>query len=185
MTAGALGHISASSSGRGRTTRPRRPRCHSERQVLSRTRRAVLILPDSSGMWEDNDVEDEGDGEDEDEDEGLAGQLLSDLIASSKYGTVRGHFPGVGSQSARLFCSDHSSLCCRLTDDDYYEDDEEDDPDALKDPIYQVDLQVRHPVMMKTTCVSNIIYILGSHKLTHQLDEFITPLVNVLKMSAN
>uniref|UniRef100_A0A8C8E1I4 Importin 9 n=1 Tax=Oryzias sinensis TaxID=183150 RepID=A0A8C8E1I4_9TELE len=26
-------------------------------------------------------------------------------------------------------------------DDDYYEDDEEDDPDALKDPIYQVDLQ--------------------------------------------
>uniref|UniRef100_A0A7N8YHL6 Importin 9 n=1 Tax=Mastacembelus armatus TaxID=205130 RepID=A0A7N8YHL6_9TELE len=27
------------------------------------------------------------------------------------------------------------------TDDDYYEDDEEDDPDALKDPIYQIDLQ--------------------------------------------
>uniref|UniRef100_A0A3B5PRW3 Importin 9 n=1 Tax=Xiphophorus maculatus TaxID=8083 RepID=A0A3B5PRW3_XIPMA len=26
-------------------------------------------------------------------------------------------------------------------DDDYYEDDEEDDPDALKDPIYQIDLQ--------------------------------------------
>lgn len=66
---------------------------------------------DSSGMWEDNEVEDGEDGEDEDEDEGLAGQLLSDLIASNKY------------------------------DDDYYEDDEEDDPDALKDPIYQVDLQ--------------------------------------------
>lgn len=29
-----------------------------------------------------------------------------------------------------------------ITDDDYYEDDEEDDPDALKDPIYQIDLQV-------------------------------------------
>lgn len=29
-----------------------------------------------------------------------------------------------------------------FTDDDYYEDDEEDDPDALKDPIYQIDLQV-------------------------------------------
>lgn len=29
-----------------------------------------------------------------------------------------------------------------VTDDDYYEDDEEDDPDALKDPIYQIDLQV-------------------------------------------
>uniref|UniRef100_A0A7N6BR71 Importin N-terminal domain-containing protein n=1 Tax=Anabas testudineus TaxID=64144 RepID=A0A7N6BR71_ANATE len=52
------------------------------------------------------------DGEDdEEEDEGVAGQLLSDLIASNKY------------------------------EDDYYEDDEEDDPDALKDPIYQIDLQ--------------------------------------------
>lgn len=30
-----------------------------------------------------------------------------------------------------------------VTDDDYYEDDEEDDPDALKDPIYQIDLQVQ------------------------------------------
>lgn len=36
-------------------------------------------------MWEDNDAED--DDEDE-EDEGLAGQLLSDLIASNKYGTI-------------------------------------------------------------------------------------------------
>lgn len=55
--------------------------------------------------------EDEGGDDDEEEDEGVAGQLLSDLIASNKY------------------------------DDDYYEDDEEDDPDALKDPIYQIDLQ--------------------------------------------
>lgn len=30
-----------------------------------------------------------------------------------------------------------------VIDDDYYEDDDdEDDPDALKDPIYQIDLQV-------------------------------------------
>lgn len=29
-----------------------------------------------------------------------------------------------------------------FSDDDFYEDDDEDDPDALKDPIYQVDLQV-------------------------------------------
>lgn len=29
-----------------------------------------------------------------------------------------------------------------LTDDDYYDDDGEDDPDTLKDPLYQVDLQV-------------------------------------------
>ncbi|TMS19847.1 Importin-9 [Larimichthys crocea] len=64
---------------------------------------------DSSGMWEDNEAA-EGE-DDDDEDEGLAGQLLSDLIASNKY------------------------------DDDYYEDDEEDDPDALKDPIYLIDLQ--------------------------------------------
>ncbi|XP_076124017.1 importin-9 [Alosa pseudoharengus] len=49
--------------------------------------------------------------EDEEEDEGLHGQLLSDLISSNKY------------------------------DDDYYDDDDEDDPDALKDPIYQIDLQ--------------------------------------------
>lgn len=39
-------------------------------------------------MWEDNEVE-EGEDDDEDEDEGLAGQLLSDLIASNKYGTSR------------------------------------------------------------------------------------------------
>ncbi|KAM4582804.1 importin-9 [Fundulus diaphanus] len=57
------------------------------------------------------DDQEEEEVDDEEEDEGLAGQLLSDLISSNKY------------------------------DDDYYEDDEEDDPDALKDPIYQIDLQ--------------------------------------------
>ncbi|CAB1353367.1 unnamed protein product, partial [Coregonus sp. 'balchen'] len=62
----------------------------------------------SGGMWEDQEAEEE---EDDEEDEGLAGQLLSDLIASNKY------------------------------DEDYYEDDDEEDPDALKDPIYQIDLQ--------------------------------------------
>lgn len=36
-------------------------------------------------MWEDNEAA-EGE-DDDDEDEGLAGQLLSDLIASNKYGT--------------------------------------------------------------------------------------------------
>lgn len=40
---------------------------------------------DSGGMWDDVAEEEE---DDEDEDEGLAGQLLSDLIASNKYGTV-------------------------------------------------------------------------------------------------
>uniref|UniRef100_A0A672QF53 Importin-9-like n=1 Tax=Sinocyclocheilus grahami TaxID=75366 RepID=A0A672QF53_SINGR len=58
---------------------------------------------DSGGMWDDLAEEED----DEEEDEGLAGQLLSDLIAY----------------------------------DDYYEDDDEEDPDALKDPIYQIDLQ--------------------------------------------
>lgn len=36
-------------------------------------------------MWEDNDAED---GDEDEEEEGLAGQLLSDLIASNKYGTT-------------------------------------------------------------------------------------------------
>lgn len=34
-------------------------------------------------MWEEQEEEE---GDDDDEDEGLAGQLLSDLIASNKYG---------------------------------------------------------------------------------------------------
>uniref|UniRef100_A0A8C4EXH6 Importin 9 n=1 Tax=Dicentrarchus labrax TaxID=13489 RepID=A0A8C4EXH6_DICLA len=46
---------------------------------------------DSTGMWEDNEAE-EGEDDDE-EDEGLAGQLLSDLIASNKYGTSVSAFP--------------------------------------------------------------------------------------------
>lgn len=29
-----------------------------------------------------------------------------------------------------------------LAEEDYYEDDEDDDPDALKDPLYQIDLEV-------------------------------------------
>lgn len=29
-----------------------------------------------------------------------------------------------------------------LSDENYYEEDDEEDPDALKDPIYQIDLQV-------------------------------------------
>ncbi|XP_038605086.1 importin-9 isoform X1 [Tachyglossus aculeatus] len=71
----------------------------------SRQTAAEWSQDDSNDMWEDQEEEDE-------EDEGLAGQLLSDILASSnKY------------------------------DEDYYEDDEEDDPDALKDPLYQIDLQ--------------------------------------------
>ncbi|KAM9524423.1 importin-9-like isoform 3-T4 [Salvelinus alpinus] len=53
----------------------------------------------------------EEEDDEEEEDEGLTGQLLSDLIASNKY------------------------------DENYYEEDDEEDPDALKDPIYQIDLQ--------------------------------------------
>ncbi|XP_010829361.1 PREDICTED: importin-9 isoform X1 [Bison bison bison] len=60
---------------------------------------------DANDMWEDQDEEDE------EEEDGLAGQLLSDILATSKY------------------------------EEDYYEDDEEDDPDALTDPLYQLDLQ--------------------------------------------
>lgn len=87
-------------------------------------------------MWEDNDAEDEDEDE---EDEGLAGQLLSELIASNKYGTI---------DSACFSLLVFADILLigffffYVTDDDYYEDDEEDDPDALKDPIYQIDLQV-------------------------------------------
>lgn len=93
-------------------------------------------------MWEDNDAEDE----DEDEEEGLAGQLLSDLIASNKYGTTNSSCisPLVFPTSSLFYQIAHTLIhvgFC-VTDDDYYEDDEEDDPDALKDPIYQIDLQV-------------------------------------------
>uniref|UniRef100_A0A673A4W2 Importin N-terminal domain-containing protein n=1 Tax=Sphaeramia orbicularis TaxID=375764 RepID=A0A673A4W2_9TELE len=40
---------------------------------------------DSTGMWEEQEEEE---GEDDEEDEGLAGQLLSDLIASNKYDQI-------------------------------------------------------------------------------------------------
>ena len=49
----------------------------------------LLFVSDSSGMWEEQEEEDRED-DDDDEDEGLAGQLLSDIIASNKYG-IRQH----------------------------------------------------------------------------------------------
>ncbi|KAI5093529.1 importin-9, partial [Silurus meridionalis] len=55
--------------------------------------------------------EEQEDEDEENDDDELEGQFLSDLISSNKY------------------------------DDDFYEEDDEDDPDALKDPIYQIDLQ--------------------------------------------
>ena len=47
----------------------------------------LSFFSDSTGMWEEQEGEEGVDDEDDDEDEGLAGQLLSDLIASNKYGT--------------------------------------------------------------------------------------------------
>lgn len=88
-------------------------------------------------MWEDNDADD-GDEDEDEEDEGLAGQLLSDLIASNKYGSAHSSCVSFLILSNALF-----HVFFSVPDDDYYEDDEEDDPDALKDPIYQIDLQVR------------------------------------------
>ena len=44
---------------------------------------------ESGGMWEEQDQEEEEeDEEDDEEDQGLSGQLLSDLIASNKYGEL-------------------------------------------------------------------------------------------------
>lgn len=111
-------------------------------------------------MWEEQD---------EDEEDGLAGQLLSDILATSKYGERSEESSG----GKCLCCARYRELGAKkvlvlvgpripsaapgdtsfpgplpeppvrlsLTEDDYYEDDEEDDPDALKDPLYQVDLQ--------------------------------------------
>lgn len=39
-------------------------------------------------MWEEQEEEDREE-DDDDEDEGLAGQLLSDIIASNKYGILQ------------------------------------------------------------------------------------------------
>ncbi|XP_054569111.1 importin-9 [Eptesicus fuscus] len=74
---------------------------------------ARQTAPAEWGQDDSNDMWEDEDEDQEDEEEGggLAGQLLSDILATSKY------------------------------EEDYYEDDEEDDPDALKDPLYQVDLQ--------------------------------------------
>lgn len=44
-----------------------------------------VCFADSGGMWDDLAEEED---DDEEEDEGLAGQLLSDLIASNKYGKI-------------------------------------------------------------------------------------------------
>lgn len=110
-------------------------------------------------MWEDNETE-EGDDDEDEEDEGLAGQLLSDLIASNKYGTsisplhhlfhvaclqfhkLNVYIPCTVYRHSFRSLIFHILVSSCVTDDDYYEDDEEDDPDALKDPIYQIDLQV-------------------------------------------
>lgn len=84
--------------------------------VLDMLLMLLVILSDSSGMWEDNDVEDGEDGEDEDEDEGLAGQLLSDLIASNKYGTIKSQLGLCGwclDQSAHEFLLLVLLLCHR------------------------------------------------------------------------
>lgn len=119
---------------------PRAQSSHGHGFSKQQTSHQLLFVSDSSGMWEEHEEEEAED--DDEEDEGLAGQLLSDLIASNKYGTsfspVSQLFPYFVFNSAFFSLK----LCSCLTDDDYYEDDEEDDPDALKDPIYQIDLQV-------------------------------------------
>ncbi|KAM9212956.1 importin-9 isoform 2-T2 [Dugong dugon] len=80
---------------------------------LSNVMEANAARQATPAEWNQDDSNDmwEDQEEEEEEEDGLAGQLLSDILASSKY------------------------------EEDYYEDDEEDDPDALKDPLYQIDLQ--------------------------------------------
>uniref|UniRef100_A0A8I3RZK4 Importin 9 n=1 Tax=Canis lupus familiaris TaxID=9615 RepID=A0A8I3RZK4_CANLF len=81
---------------------------------LSNVMEANAARQATPAEWNQDDSNDMWEDQEEDEEEeedGLAGQLLSDILATSKY------------------------------EEDYYEDDEEDDPDALKDPLYQIDLQ--------------------------------------------
>ncbi|XP_037680979.1 importin-9 isoform X3 [Choloepus didactylus] len=80
---------------------------------LSNVMEANAARQATPAEWNQDDSNDmwEDQEEEEEEEDGLAGQLLSDILATSKY------------------------------EEDYYEDDEEDDPDALKDPLYQIDLQ--------------------------------------------
>lgn len=123
----------------------------------TRARAAAASRPradDSSDMWDDQEEDDD------DEEDGLAGQLLSDILATSKYGEHRGRHqergaPGM-SRGLVYPCPQPCGRCLPpgpvrpdppwlgvSPEEEYYEDDEEDDPDALKDPLYQVDLQVR------------------------------------------
>nr|KAF6399782.1 importin 9 [Molossus molossus] len=72
---------------------------------------ARQATPAEWGQDDSNDMWEDQDEEEDEEEDSSAGQLLSDILATSKY------------------------------EEDYYEDDEDDDPDALKDPLYQIDLQ--------------------------------------------
>ncbi|XP_055510701.1 importin-9 [Leucoraja erinacea] len=84
-----------------------------EANISRQSNTAEWNQDETNDMWEDQGDNDEED-DDDDDDEGLAGQLLSDMLNTG--GSIR-------------------------CDDDYYDDDGEDDPDTLKDPLYQVDLQ--------------------------------------------
>ncbi|XP_024605429.1 importin-9 [Neophocaena asiaeorientalis asiaeorientalis] len=83
----------------------------SELSSVTEANAARQAAPAEWSQDDSSDMWDDQEEDDDDEEDGLAGQLLSDILATSKY------------------------------EEEYYEDDEEDDPDALKDPLYQVDLQ--------------------------------------------
>ncbi|KAF6073340.1 importin 9 [Phyllostomus discolor] len=72
---------------------------------------ARQAAPAEWGQDDSNDMWEDQEEEDEEEEDSVGGQLLSDILSTSKY------------------------------EEDYYEDEEDDDPDALKDPLYQIDLQ--------------------------------------------
>lgn len=64
----------------------------------------------------------------------------------------------------------NNSYCNFPIDDDYYEDDDDEDPDALKDPIYQIDLQVSHFASTQLSIAVNRCYIFISDNM--QLNYF-------------
>lgn len=73
-------------------------------QVLFMSGNVCFLTDDSNDMWEDQE-------EDEDEDEGLAGQFLSDILSTNKYGKSQLFTASLGiKQSGQHSCLSFLSL---------------------------------------------------------------------------
>uniref|UniRef100_A0A8C8IZI1 Importin N-terminal domain-containing protein n=1 Tax=Oncorhynchus tshawytscha TaxID=74940 RepID=A0A8C8IZI1_ONCTS len=67
---------------------------------------------------------------------------LSSVVEANTTRAAAADWSQVSAKTAAICHVSQVSKCIlNLSDEDYYEDDDEEDPDALKDPIYQIDLQ--------------------------------------------